>query len=533
MALSDQPVTIRRELLLTAHAPDRRHARLAMAVVAGSLLSLMAAPFDSVPLAGTSTLLPAYAALVLVVDLIAATLLLSQFAVHGTVSVLVLAIGYLSSGLTVVPWVMTFPGVFSETGLLGAGLQTTATIAAFRRLIFPVAILLYAILQRAGRPPAADSSRTGLLIRSGIGGSFVLTLLVTWLAVAGEQLAPPFMTDLRSSTTIFTAVLLTAMAVALTAAGFLLVQRRWSLLDLWLLVTLAALMTEMILLGWFGDGVRFSLGWWVGRAFGLLSASIVMLALLAETTSLQARLLRSLVAEAQAKDARATLLEALAAALAHELNQPLASIVTNADAATRWLDRPEPELEQARQRLRKIAAEGHCAAGIIDSVRSSFTKSQRRLEPIDPAVLVREATGLMRAEAGLAGIKLATDLGGDLPGILGDAVALRQALLNLLRNAVEAIGGVEANARSIRVTCARNGEDIKIAVVDTGSGLKDADRLFAPFYSTKPQGTGLGLMICRTIVEAHGGRIAAHANLPSGAVFEIVLPGSSKTGTHG
>lgn len=532
--MSDDPITIRREFLLTVHPPGRQHARLAMAVVAGSLLGLLiAAPFGGVPLAGTATLLPAYAAVVLVVDLIAATLLIAQFAVHGTVSVLVLAIGYLLLGLTVVPWVMTFPGVFSETGLLGAGLQTTATIAAFRRLVFPVAILLYAILQRAGRPPAADSSRTGLLIRSGIGGSLVLTLLVTWLAVAGEQLAPPFMTDLRSSTTIFTAVLLTAMAVALTAAGFLLVQRRRSLLDLWLLVTLAALMTEMILLGWFGDGVRFSLGWWVGRAFGLLSASIVMLALLAETTSLQARLLRSLVAEAQAKDARATLLEALAAALAHELNQPLASIVTNADAATRWLDRPGPELEQARQRLRKIAAEGHCAAGIIDSVRSSFTKSQRRLEPIDPAVLVREATGLMRAEAGLARIKLATDVGGDLPGILGDAVALRQALLNLLRNAIEAIGGVEADARSIRVTCARDGKDIKIAVVDTGSGLEDADRLFAPFYSTKPQGTGLGLMICRTIIEAHGGRIAAHANHPSGAVFEIVLPGSSKEGTYG
>jgi hypothetical protein len=131
-----------------------------MAVVAGSLLCLLiAAPFGSVPLAGTSTLLPAYAAVVLVVDLIAATLLLSQFAVHGAVSVLVLAIGYLLSGLTVAPWVMTFPGAFSETGLLGAGLQTTATIAAFRRLVFPLAILMYAILQpvrrRSTRPKQA------------------------------------------------------------------------------------------------------------------------------------------------------------------------------------------------------------------------------------------------------------------------------------------------------------------------------------------------------------------------------------------
>jgi signal transduction histidine kinase len=362
-----------------------------------------------------------------------------------------------------------------------------------------------------------------------VAGSVALTVAATWVAVAGERLAPGFMTDMRVSTATWTFVLYASLVLTVSAAVVLLARKRRSLLDLWLLVTLAALLIEIVLLGFLGSGVRFSVGWWAGRAFGLVAASVVMLALLAETTTLHARLLTSLVAERRAQDARATMLEALAASLAHELNQPLASIVTSADAATRWLDRPEPDLEEARARLRRIAADGHSAAAIIDSVRRAFGKRPSRREPVDLAALIREVVELTRADAKLAGASVAVDIAGDVPPIRADAVQLRQALLNLLANAVDAVAGVPGGPRTIRVACSRKPDGgVAISVTDSGVGLGDKEHAFDPFHSTKPQGMGLGLMICRTIVEAHGGRVTGNANTPRGAVFEIVLPAAAR-----
>jgi hypothetical protein len=227
------------ELLLAGRQAGRQHEWLALAIVAGLGLGLLlAAPFADRPLQGTEALLPAYAAVVLIVDVIAATLLLAQFAVNGAVALLVLAVGYLISGLTAVPWVMTFPGVLAETGLLGAGLQTTALIAAVRRLVFPTAVLAYAALQHRRRPAAVDAAWVRPLVLLSVLGSLALTLAATWLAVAGERLAPRFMVDQRAATATWTAVLYVSLLLTLAAATLLLARKRRSLLDLWLLVTL-------------------------------------------------------------------------------------------------------------------------------------------------------------------------------------------------------------------------------------------------------------------------------------------------------
>lgn len=514
-----------REFLLSVRVPDRRHYWVAVAVVAGLLLGLLVvAPFAGSPLEGTEALLPAYAAVVLLVDLIAATLLLAQFAVHGTVALLVLAVGYLISGLVAVPWAMTFPGVFSETGLMGAGLQSAASLAAVRRLTFPLALLGYAALQYRRRPPVVDVARRRRLVLLVLAGCFALTVTATWVSVAGERLAPSFMRDPRNSTTTWTYVLHASLLLSLSAAALLVARRRRSLLDLWLLVTLVAVLSEIVLLGFLASGVRFSIGWWAGRAFGLAAVSFVMLALLAETTALHARLLSSLIAERHAQDVRATMLEALAGALAHELNQPLTSIVSSANAATRWLDRAEPDLEEARERLHQIAAEGHTAATIIGGVRRAFGKRPSQSGPVDPTVLIKDSVALTRADAKLVGASVAISVASDVPPIRGDPVPLRQALLNLIANAVDAVADVQEGPRTIRVACSRHADGVAISVADTGVGLGAKGPVFEPFHSTKPQGMGLGLMICRTIVEAHGGRVAAKANAPRGAVFEIILP---------
>jgi len=527
-----------RTLLLSARIAGRRHEQLALGIVAVLFLVLLAAlPIGSdQPLQGTENLLPAYAAAVLLIDVIVATLLLAQFAVHHRMALLVLAVGYLVSGLTVVPWLVTFPGVFAENGLLGAGLQTTAVIAATRRLCFPLAVLGYAILEQRRVPVLASPQRTRLLIVLATLGSVLLTVLVSVVAVAGERFAPQFMTGPLAATATWMLILYGALLMSLLAGLPLLLRRRRSLLDLWLLVTLAAFLSEIVLLGFVGAGVRFSAGWWIGRVFGLVSVSVVMLALLAETTALHARLLQSLLVESRAKDARATMLEALSAALAHELNQPLAGIVTSADAAIRWLDRPQPDLQEVRARLDRIATEGHAAAAIITGVRQAFAKRPPRRDLIDPAALVQGAVKLIAAEARLAGVSITVELDSDLPPIQGDAVPLRQALLNLLANAQDAVAGLDRNRRTIHVACMCQGNGISISVTDHGTGLVDAARLFDPFYSTKHQGMGLGLMICRMIVEAHGGQVTAQANQPTGARFEIRLPAvqpPAAAGSHG
>ena len=286
MSPADRRVVRDQDLLLTTRRPDRWHEQLALLVVAALLLGLLVAlPFAGIALQGTEALLPAYAAAVLIIDLIAATLLFAQFAVHGLMALLVLAIGYLLSSLTVVPWALTFPGVFSETGLLDAGLQTTALIAAVRRIVFPAAVTVYAVLQCRSSPSVVAVATTRSLIWLAVVGSVVATVAATWAAIAGEQFLPKFMTDPRASTATWTLVL---MARCSQLFGGCTAPRPQgpSLLDLWLLVTLAAFLSEIMLLGFLGVGVRFSVGWWVGRVFGLISASVVTLALLAETTTL-------------------------------------------------------------------------------------------------------------------------------------------------------------------------------------------------------------------------------------------------------
>jgi signal transduction histidine kinase len=502
---------------------------LATVIGLGLLLVLVfEVPGSDVALENTEAWLPAYAAAVLIIDLIAVTLLLAQFVVHGVAALLVLAAGYLVAGLLVIPWAMTFPGVFSPSGLLEAGLQTTAAIAAVRRIVFPMALVGYALLQRRKVPAVVDPGRRLPLVMVVTIGSVLLTSFTTWMAVAVERFLPGFMVGPRISTTTWTIVLYVSLALSCFAI-VLLLRRRHALLDLWLLVTLAAFVCEILLLGFIGAGVRFSIGWWEGRAFGLISASIVTLVLLAETTTLHARLLQSLLAEARATEARARLLEALSAALAHELNQPLGSIVTSANAATRWLDRPEPDLREVRARLERITSDGHCAAATIDSLRQAFGKQSPRWDLVDPKLPVLEAIRLMRVEVDAAGAHLATDIQEELPKVRGDAVSLRQAVLNLLRNAVDAVAGVERERRTIHTTCRRHGDGVLISVADAGEGITEDAPLFEPFYSTKPQGMGLGLMICRLIAEAHGGQITAGRQLPRGTRFDIFLPASTAT----
>jgi signal transduction histidine kinase len=514
--------------LLSTLPAGRSQKRLALAFASGLVVALLAtAPFAKLPLEGTAPLLPAYAAAVLVNELITASLLFAMFSVQRSRGLLVLAAAYLFSGLMVIPWGLTFPGVFSAPGLLDAGLQTTATIAAARRIGFPLLLLAYALL-RDRHAPQADP-RASLYRRLAITFAAVVVIVcaITLLSVAADPLLPRWMADARHVADAWHYVPPIAMALCFASAALLLWSRPLSLLDLWLLVVLLSAVIEILLLAYLAAGGRFSLGWWAGRVYGLTSSSIVLLVLLSETVTLYARLARSLMAERRSREARLTTLEMLSASIAHEVNQPLGSMVTNADAALRWLDRSQPDYGEVRQGLRRIAEDGHRAGKVIESVRTLFRKERHDRSSLDLNAVIAEAVQRAADESRSERLSFQTDLAPALPSVAGDALQLEQVIANLVANAIDAMSADSGRPRVLRVATGLSGpETVQVSVEDSGPGLSAQARqhLFEPFFTTKPRGMGMGLLFCRSIVEGHGGRLWADDSTAGGAIFRFTLP---------
>jgi PAS domain S-box-containing protein len=229
--------------------------------------------------------------------------------------------------------------------------------------------------------------------------------------------------------------------------------------------------------------------------------------------------------------ARLTTMGELTASIAHEINQPLAAIVTSANACLRWLANDRPDLDEARQAAERIVRDGHRAADIIRSVRALAGKSEPEMTPLDINDAIREVLVLTRSELRRHDVSLETVLSGGLEPVMGDRVQLQQVILNLVMNGIEAMSAVMHEPRVLRVRSRIDGPgDLLIAVEDSGPGLapETMARLFDPFFTTKPSGMGMGLSICRSIVDAHSGRLWASAQSPRGAVFQFTVPTAAK-----
>jgi PAS domain S-box-containing protein len=216
----------------------------------------------------------------------------------------------------------------------------------------------------------------------------------------------------------------------------------------------------------------------------------------------------------------------LTASIAHEVNQPIAAAATNAQAGLRWLGADPPDLEEARQAFGRIVDSAGRAGDVIDRIRAMIKKSPPRKDRLDLNDAVRDVIALTRSEVLKHGVSLQTQLADGLPSVAGDRVQLQQVVLNLIMNAIEAISGLD-EAREVRISTEMDASDcVLVTVRDRGPGLDPSymERLFKAFYTTKPNGMGMGLAICRSIIEAHGGRLWASANEPRGAVFQFTLP---------
>lgn len=237
-------------------------------------------------------------------------------------------------------------------------------------------------------------------------------------------------------------------------------------------------------------------------------------------------LLHALQAEV-AQVARLTTMGELAASIAHEIRQPLAAVVNNANAGLRWLNNQPPNLKQVRAALKRIVRDSERGGDVIGSIQGMLKKGEEERARLDINDLIREVMRLVQGELKNRGVSSRAELADDLPRVLADRIQLRQVILNLIMNAIEAMVSVSDRARVLRVRSENHGDDgVLVAVEDSGSGIapEDKERIFETFFTTKSEGMGMGLSICRSIVESHGGRISASRANPRGSVFQFFLP---------
>jgi signal transduction histidine kinase len=213
----------------------------------------------------------------------------------------------------------------------------------------------------------------------------------------------------------------------------------------------------------------------------------------------------------------------MAASLAHEIKQPIAAAITSANSCIEWLAHESPNLDRARAAAARIDKYGNRAAEIIDRIRSLYKESPPQRELVDVNGLIREMLKLLKGEAERYSVAMRTELAAELPKIIADRVQLQQVFMNLVLNAIEAMrdeGGV------LTVKSELQDGQLQFSVSDTGVGLpmEKMDLIFSAFYTTKPQGSGMGLAISRSIVESHGGRLWATSNGQQGAIFQFTLP---------
>jgi C4-dicarboxylate-specific signal transduction histidine kinase len=224
---------------------------------------------------------------------------------------------------------------------------------------------------------------------------------------------------------------------------------------------------------------------------------------------------------------RVTTLGEMTASIAHEINQPLSGIVTNGNACLRWMAGDSPNLDEAREAIRRIIKDGNRAGEVITRIRALVSKTDTEKSRLDVNDAIQEVAALAEGEVRRNCVELRTELADELPPVLGDRVQLQQVILNLVMNGVEAMASVADRPRELLIYSHQYESDkVLVAVRDSGTGLhlENLDRLFEPFFSTKPQGMGMGLAISRSIIESHGGRLWAVANDGPGVTFEFALP---------
>jgi len=512
-------------LFLSDLSPGPAQKRLALVVVLALLIALLAAagPLSTTHVGKIEVFIPAYTTAMFFTGSITAIVLFAQFSILRSHALFVIASGYLFTSFMLIPWMLTFPGVYAPMGLLGPGLQSPAWIYTLAHLSFPMFVIAYALLKDADQGRWLWHGSASAAILSSLVSSVAVVCVATYIVIAEDARLPRLVLNTVRLSPLWTPVAGVLMVFDI-AALIVLWSRSRSVLDLWLRVVLCAYVVEIYLLT-FPAPIRFSFEWYVARISALLSALLVLFVLLYEVTMLYTQLVRADLAQRREREARLATGEAIAATIAHEVKQPLSAMVSNADAGLRWLDRPAPDLDQAKAAFRQIGADGHRAAAVTERVRAMFKKNDLNRVAFEFNSLVTETIVLLSSDLQRHQILVRSDLEEPLSQVIGDRIQLQQVLVNLITNAIESMA-TKDGPRILDVKSSVNkGGGIKVSVADTGTGVDshDVGRIFDPLFTNKLDGMGMGLSICRSIIEAHSGCIWVTQNQPEGAIFQFVL----------
>jgi signal transduction histidine kinase len=528
-------------IFLSTMPAGRRDRRLALAVALVSVAIFLAtAPFAKKPLPEVPAFLPIYQSALVVNDLITAVLLFGQFGILRSRALLVLASGYLFSALMATAHALSFPGLFAPTGLLGAGSQTTGWLYFLWHGVFPLLVIAYASLKNEPRETGQPRGSAGITVLFSIGLVFAVVCGLTLLTTAGHAALPVIMqgsNDIPAQKVVSTST----WVFSLAALAVLWWRRPHSVLDLWLMVVMCVWIFDIALAAVLNHG-RYDLGWYVGRIYGLLAASFVLIMLLLESGKLYAQLSDSFASECQQRQlvertstelmAVNKELEAFSYSVSHDLRAPLRYIGGFAEMLK---DESSPVLNETAKRYLDIVCDSVKQMGTLIDDLLAFSKMGRvalRHEQVSMTELVREAVEEVKRDARNRKIDWEIEL---LPAVRGDRATLKQAWVNLLSNAVKY--SRHRSVAKIQVGSKVNSGDVEFHVTDNGAGfdMRYADKLFGVFQRLHRQedfeGTGVGLANVRRIVVRHGGRTWAEGKVDEGASFYFTLPNLQKDGS--
>jgi signal transduction histidine kinase len=524
-------------IFLSTLPAGRSEFRLALAtMLVSAAIFLAAAPFAKLQLAPVPAFIPSLASALVINDLITAVLLFGQFGFLRSRALLVLASAYLFTAFMTVAHALTFPGVFSPTGLLGAGPHSTAWLYIFWHGGFPLLLVAYALLKDDRRDTNLTRGRAGAAISAGVAAVLVVVCGLTLFATAWQDALPAVMQGNRIAAQGHI-VLSGVWMLSLVALAVLWRKRPRSMLDLWLMVVMCAWIFDIALSAVLNAG-RFDLGFYAGRIYGLLAASFVLIVLLLENNRLYVRIVEAHQGElherrlAQEKATELAALnkelDAFAYSVSHDLGAPLRA----ADGFARMLEEDFGE---------RLDGEGR---RLLDVIRSSTRQMQQMIgdllsfsrlgrqppktQPVRLGDIVSQVIGDLRIACADRKVEFAV---GDLGTVEADPALLKQALSNLLGNAVKYTRG--RHPALIEVGCRRDegaGDAPAYYVKDNGVGfdMRQSDRLFGVFQRFHAreefEGTGVGLAIVERIIVRHGGRVWAESRPGEGAIFYFTLP---------